>query len=82
MELLFPHGYHHYGLDSQDLTCKRNRKEVREIFANVGVTYGAGKFEGVWLRACQIEGVSRGQDSDAGVSVNAFLQAVKEMDEM
>jgi hypothetical protein len=82
LELLFPHGYNHYGLEAEDLTCKRSRTEIRDIFANVGVTYGAGKFEGVWLRACDIEGVPRGQDSDAGVSTNAFLQAVKEMDAM
>jgi len=63
-----------------DLECKRLRHEIREIFANIGITYNAGKFEGVWLRACQIEGVSRGIDSDAGVCVKSFLQAVKEMD--
>jgi len=63
-----------------DLEKKRLRNEIRDIFANIGITYNAGKFEGVWLRACQIEGVARGVDSDSGVCVKSFLQAVKEMD--
>lgn len=80
VDLQFPHGYNHYGLDMDDLEKRRFRNEIREIFANIGITYNAGKFEGVWLRACKIEGVSRGTDSDSGVCVKSFLQAVKEMD--
>ena len=82
VELLFPHGYSHFGLDPSDLSAKRRRKEIQEIFKNIGITYGAGKFEGVWLRACEVEGVRDSMDSDAGVSVTSFLQAVKEMDSM
>lgn len=80
--LLFPHGYQHYGLDMGDLGKRRGRKEIQEIFKNIGVQYGAGKFEGVWLRACEVEGVRDAMDNDAGVSVTSFLQAVKEMDAM
>ena len=81
-EVLFPHGYNHYGLSESDLVQKRNRKDIQDIFRTIGVDYRAGKFEGVWLRACEIEKTSRGADSDACISVLSFLQAVKEMDSM
>ena len=87
VELLFPHGYSHYGLTEEDLSILRNREEViffqikkqiRDIYASIGVEYKGGKFEGIWLRAVELE--NNGEDN--AVSVRTFLQAVKEMDHM
>ena len=51
IELLFPHGYTHYGLEESDIDAQKDRKEMKSIFSNIGINYKAGKFEGVWLRA-------------------------------
>jgi len=48
VELLFPHGYNHYGLDMDDISKRRHRAEIKGIFENIGVSYNYGKFEGVW----------------------------------
>lgn len=78
VELLFPHGYTHYGLDDNEVCIKRNREEIKSIFKNIGVEYKPGKFEGIWLRSCEIEG----SHDDTAVSVKSFLHAVKEMDHL
>lgn len=53
----------------------RGKDEIRDVFKNIGVDYKAGKFEGVWQRATEIQ---RDPYSNK-VSIKSFLEAVKEM---
>jgi hypothetical protein len=73
---MFPHCYTHYGLSEKDIILQRGREEIRDIFKNIGIDYKAGKFEGVWIKACQLQNTP---DSNT-VSVKAFMEAVKQMD--
>lgn len=51
---------------------------MKSIFNNIGINYKCGKFEGVWIRACEIEN----RPDHKQCSVRGFLQAVKEMHHM
>ena len=85
LDLLFPHGYDHYGLSDDDIDLKRQKEEVnlkfnvkiRDIFRSIGIDYKAGKFEGVWMRALQLQNDTSCLKQE--VSIKSFLTAVKEM---
>lgn len=48
--------------------------QIRDIFASIGFSYKPGKFEGIWLRAKEIQNTRQDR-----VSVDAFMKAVKEL---
>lgn len=75
IELMFPHCYTHYGLTEDDIVMQRGKDEIRDIFKNIGIDYKAGKFEGVWQRATEMQG----DNYSNKVSIKSFLEAVKEM---
>jgi len=64
------------GLTKDDFFAPRAKEEIRQIFANIGISYKAGKFEGIFQRALEID------KSEDNCSVRAFYQAVQEMDHL
>ena len=51
IELLFPEKFTFRGLDQGDFNELRCKNDIKAIFKSVGIEYGKGKFEGVYMRA-------------------------------
>lgn len=48
---MFPEKFTFRGLSQKDFNELRTKNEIKDIFKSVGVEYGKGKFEGVYMRA-------------------------------
>jgi len=75
--LLFPQRFAELGVGKQDFEDFRSKEQIRAMFANIGYAYKPGKFEGIFQRAQQICGSQWDE-----VSVNSFIQAIREMGDM
>lgn len=75
LALLFPEKYHFMGIDKEDFALRRYKYEIKDLFEKVGFKYKVGKFEGIYMRALEID-----NSLDQKCSAKSFLEAVKEMD--
>eukprot|EP01017_Pseudomicrothorax_dubius_P051579 TRINITY_DN9962_c0_g1_i10.p1 TRINITY_DN9962_c0_g1~~TRINITY_DN9962_c0_g1_i10.p1 ORF type:complete len:417 (-),score=103.13 TRINITY_DN9962_c0_g1_i10:52-1302(-) len=74
VQLLFPQKFAELGISPEDFKKLRPKEEIRDIFSSIGILYKPGKFEGIFLRAREIDGAEYEE-----ASVRGFLQAVSEM---
>eukprot|EP00331_Platyophrya_macrostoma_P007777 CAMPEP_0176430524 /NCGR_PEP_ID=MMETSP0127-20121128/14302_1 /TAXON_ID=938130 /ORGANISM="Platyophrya macrostoma, Strain WH" /LENGTH=419 /DNA_ID=CAMNT_0017812425 /DNA_START=6 /DNA_END=1265 /DNA_ORIENTATION=+ len=75
-EILFPQRFADMGLTLEDFMKPRPKDQIKRIFAAIGYEYKAGKFEGIYQRAQDI------MHTTGDVSVQAFMKAVQEMDDL
>ncbi|XP_034029523.1 EF-hand domain-containing family member B [Thalassophryne amazonica] len=71
-KLLYPSVYAQWGVHDEHLFCLRNKKEILEIFRNVGMNVSEEAFEEAWKLATM-------RNPTGEVSVEDFRNVLKEM---
>ena len=78
VDILFPSTFTEMGISEYDFQVARPRDEVKMLFERIGFSYKIGKFNAMYNRAKEVQGITLGNTSD-NVSVRSFMIAVKEL---
>ena len=66
------------GITEYDFQLPRPREDIKMLFERIGFSYKIGKFNAMYNRAKEVQGITPGNTSD-NVSVRSFMIAVKEL---
>lgn len=74
IELLFPQDFAIYGVNDKDFKKPRPKKEIQEIFTNIGFSFKDNIFNAIFERSKAIEGTILDK-----VSCDSFKKALYDM---
>ena len=76
VDLLFPSTHNEIGIDENEIGAPRTRAAIKELFANIGYSYRAGKFNAIYNRALDLMPMNAPYDQ---VSCRAMMTAVAQL---